>query len=91
VTSPGAAPVRLIALGRDSASTVDAHLSDAATPGYQNEGDNEPTGLHVSDGDPTLGGLIGTHEPDPAKVRWFLTQQHGLNRVYEITGDHDLQ
>jgi hypothetical protein len=91
VTDPKAAPVRLLALGRDSASTVDAHLLDAATPGYQNEGDNEPTGLHVSDGDPTLAGLVGSHEPDPAKVRWFVTQQHGLNRVYEIAGDHDLQ
>jgi hypothetical protein len=91
VTDPSAAPVRLIALGRDSASTVDAHLSDAGTPGYQNEGDNEPTGLHVSDGDPTLAGLIGARVPDPAKVHWFFTQQHGLNRIYEITGDHDLQ
>jgi hypothetical protein len=90
VTNSKAAPVRLIALGRDSASTVDAHLSDAATPGYQNEGDNEPTGLHVSDGDPTLAGLIGSHEPGPS-TRWFITQQHGLNRVYEIAGDHDLQ
>lgn len=91
VTDPDAAPVRLIALGRDAASTVDAHLLDAGTPGYQNEGDNEPTGLLVSDGDPTIAGLLGAHVPDPAKVRWFFTQQHGLNRTYEILGDHDLQ
>lgn len=29
-----------------------------------------------------------THEPGPG-TRWFITQQHGLNRVYEILGDHD--
>lgn len=90
VTDPDAAPVRLIALGRDSASTVDAHLAAIAAPGFQNDGDNEATGLLVSDGDPTLAGLIGTHEPGPG-TRWFITQQHGLNRVYEIAGDHDLQ
>src|SRR5262249_20287412 len=91
VTDLSAAPVRLIALGRDTASTVDSHLLYTATPGYQNEGDNEPTGLHVADGDPTLAGLIGTHVPNPTKVRWFFTQQHGLNRTFEILGDHDLQ
>ena len=90
VTDLSAAPVRLIALGRDSASTVDSHLLDVATPGFQNDGDNETTGLHVSDGDPTLAGLIGTDEPT-ARTRWFVTQQHGLNRVYEIAGDHDLR
>jgi hypothetical protein len=87
VTQPSASPVRLIALGRDSASTVDAHL--AGTAGFQNDGDNEPTGLHVSDGDPTLAGLVGTAKPKTS-ARWFFTQQHGLNRVYEILGDHEL-
>src|SRR5262249_20583941 len=42
---------RLIALGRDS---------DAAPAGNE---DNEPTGLHVSDGSPTVGGLLGRHDP----------------------------
>jgi hypothetical protein len=89
ITDPKAAPVRLIALGRDDLSTIDAALLDAAVPGYQNEGDNEPTGLHVSNGDPTLGGLIGTSAPTNA--RWFVTQQHGRNRVYEILGGSDLE
>ena len=90
VTNRGAAPVRLVALGRDSASTVDAHLLDAATAGFQNDGDNEVTGVHVSDGDASLGGLLGARVLGP-NARWFFTQQHGLNRVYEILGDHDLE
>src|SRR5262245_26162472 len=72
VPNPHAAAVRVIALGRDVASTVDAHLLDASTPGFQNDGDNEPTGLHVSDGDPTLDGLLGRNEPG-AGARWFVT------------------
>jgi hypothetical protein len=90
VTTPGAAPVRLVALGRDSASTVDAHLLDAATVGFQNDGDNEVTGVYVSDGDATLAGLLGARVPGPS-ARWFFTQQHGLNRVFEILGDHGLE
>jgi hypothetical protein len=39
---------RFVALGRDKLSEID--LSLAGTPGFQNEGDNEPTGLHVSAG-----------------------------------------
>jgi len=90
VDNPGAAPVRLVALGRDSASTVDAHLLDAGTAGFQNDGDNEVTGVTVSDGDPTLAGLLGARVPGP-NARWFFTQQHGLNRIFEILGDHDLE
>jgi hypothetical protein len=75
-------PRRFIALGRDSASAADAALLDAGTPGYQNEGDNEPTGLHVSDGNASIGGIVG-RAPSP-HARWFITQQHGLNQVFEI-------
>lgn len=85
ITQPDAAPVRLLALGRDAASTADAGYLDAALPGYQNDGDNEPTGLHVSDGDATVDGLLGKRVPTNA--RWFVTQQHGTNVVYEIVGD----
>src|SRR5262249_9060825 len=85
VAKPNSAPVRLLALGRDDASTFDAHQVDVSTPGYQNEGDNEPTGLHVSNGDSSIPGLIGTIEPDEA--RFFFTQQHGLNRVFEVIRD----
>ena len=83
-SAPHATPVRFVALGRDSASTTDAHLLDASTPGYQNEGDNEPTGLHTSDGKTCIFGLVGTDDPEEART--FFTQQHGLNTVFEI--DH---
>ena len=91
VTDPGAAPVRLIALGRDSASTVDAHLRTPPLRAIRTTATTSRPACHVSDGDPTLAGLVGTRVPDPKAVRWFVTQQHGLNRVFEITGDHDLQ
>jgi hypothetical protein len=76
-------PRRFVALGRDPASTVDAAYGDAGTPGYQNEGDNEPTGVHVSDGNATIWGMQGTLQ-NPHRTRWFFTQQHGENRVYEV-------
>jgi hypothetical protein len=78
---------RLIALGRDTASEQDSAL--LGTPGFQNEGDNEPTGLHVSNGNTSAGGLLGTLS-NLEHARWFVTQQHGLNRVWEIvrTGNH---
>jgi hypothetical protein len=62
---------RFLALGRDSV---------AAPAG---EEDNEPTGLFVSDGRPTVGGLLGTRSAG-ADARWFFTEQHGDNRTYEI-------
>ena len=69
--------VRILAQGRDDAATVDAHLLDASTPGFQNTGDNETTGLHISNGDSTVAGLHGTTNPGDAG-RFFFTQQHGL-------------
>lgn len=77
------APVRVLALGRDQESTVDAHHIDAKTPGFQNDGDNEPTGIHVSNGDPSVNGLLGRFVPGRS-YRWYLTQQHGSNTVFEI-------
>ena len=76
---------RILAEGRDAAATVDAHLLDASTPGFQNEGDNETTGLHSSNGDSTVAGLHGTANPGDA-ARFFFTQQHGNNTVFEIVG-----
>jgi hypothetical protein len=55
--------------------------------GFQNEGGNEITGSHLSDGDPGVGGLLGAKEPVPFTVRWWLlfyTGQHGNNYTYEI-------
>ena len=80
----GAAPVRFLAEGRDASATLDAGL--AGTPGFQNDGDNEITGIHVSDGDPSVHGLIGTDVPRPFDGHWrvFWTQQHGDNTTWEL-------
>jgi hypothetical protein len=75
-------PLRWLAEGRDAPATL-----DAANGGFgKNEGDNEITGLHVSDGDPGAGGILGAHVPnlDNGQWRWFYTQQHGDNRTYEV-------
>jgi hypothetical protein len=68
-------PRRLIALGRDSLATA------AVAAG--GDGDNEPTGLYVSDGDPSIRELLG-RKLETSETRWFVTQQHGKNRVFEI-------
>src|SRR5689334_20028534 len=72
---------RFVALGRDTASEQDSIL--LGTPGFQNEGDNEPTGTHVSNGDPSIRGMLGT-ERSLEGARVFFTQQHGLNRIFEV-------
>jgi hypothetical protein len=69
-------PRRLVALGEDAEA--------AAIVAAGGEGDNEPTGLHVSDGDPSAHGLIGNHV-DEHRTRWFFTQQHGVNQLWEFT------
>jgi hypothetical protein len=82
---------RFLALGRDPASETDASI--AALPciatsscgfTFQNEGDNEPTGLFASDGDASRSGLLGRHEADRHRLRLFFTQQHGQNQVWEV-------
>src|SRR5262249_1488418 len=69
-------PIRILAQGRDPSATIDSGL--LSTSGFQNEGDNEITGIHVSDGDPTPGGILGAKIPHPFNGRWrvFYTQQH---------------
>ncbi|HEY7199689.1 MAG TPA: phosphatase, partial [Candidatus Dormibacteraeota bacterium] len=80
----GRQPVRWLALGRDPSSTLDSGLAGSA--GFQNEGDNEITGLHVSDGDTGPGGLLGAREPHAFDDGWrvFFTQQHGDNHLWEV-------
>ena len=73
--------VRFIALGRDSESEIDAGL--AGTSGFQNDTDNEPTGLHVSDGASSIKGLVG-QKVNKSEARWFITQQHGRNQIFQI-------
>jgi hypothetical protein len=77
-------PVRILAEGRDASATIDSGLS--GTVGFQNEGDNEITGFHVSDGDASIFGLMGAKIPHVFHGGWrvFYTQQHGDNITWEI-------
>ena len=82
---------RWLAEGRDSSATWDALFPHNTS----NDGDNEITGIHVSDGDPTVRGILGAKIPQPFTGAWraFWTQQHGDNVTWELTstsrrGDH---
>ena len=88
-SNPANQPVRILALGRDPSATIDSALLGSA--GFQNDGDNEITGIHVSDGDPTVGGLLGAKLPWPFHFGWrvFYTQQHGDNQTFEIIPESD--
>jgi hypothetical protein len=92
--SKGQTPVRFVAEGRDAAATQDNMLV-ALGNGFPNEGDNEITGIHFSDGDPSTGGILGAKQPQPFRDGWrlFWTQQHGDNVTWEVlpvngSGDH---
>jgi hypothetical protein len=52
----------------------------------KNDGDNEITGAHVSDGDPSVRGILGAKEPHLFQDgwRWFYSEQHGNNPLYEV-------
>jgi hypothetical protein len=82
-------PVRFLAEGRDPSATIDSYLLDSGAPGYPNEGDNEITGIHVSNGDASINGLLGRQAPHPFDDGWrvFWTQQHGDNVTFEIRSD----
>lgn len=82
--NPANQPLRFLAQGRDASATIDSGLS--GSPGFLNDGDNEITGIHVSDGDASPNGILGAKEPKPFKHGWrvFYTQQHGDNVTYEI-------
>jgi hypothetical protein len=64
---------RFVALGQDRLA------------GVAGEEDNEPTGIHMSEGDSTIGGLIGTREFRTDRARLFFTQQHGENNLFEVS------
>ena len=87
--NPAVQPVRILAQGRDPLATIDSGL--LGTSGFQNEGDNEITGIHVSDGDPGVDGLLGFKLPRPFRDGWrvFYTQQHGMNVTWEILSAGD--
>jgi len=89
----GPQAVRWLAEGRDASATYDHTTS----PGY-NDGDNEITGIHVSNGDPTTAGILGALIPQMMTGDWrtFWTQQHGDNVTWELhtaasadSHDHD--
>jgi hypothetical protein len=83
-SNPATQPARLIAQGRDASATIDSGFS--GMPGFQNEGDNELTGIHMSSGDPSKSGILGEAVPRLFKGGWrlFYTQQHGDNFTWEI-------
>ena len=67
-------------------ATIDS-ARGSATDGFQNDGDNEITGIHVSDGDPTVDGPArrqGRRRRSENGWRVFYTQQHGDNMTWEI-------
>jgi len=74
-------PVRFLAEGRDASATL-----DSAASGLSPNQDNEITGIHVSNGDASVYGLLGSQNPTPFKEGWrvFWTQQHGDNNTWEI-------
>jgi secreted PhoX family phosphatase len=76
VSKKNAQDARLVALGRDP---------EAAPVG---EEDNEPTGLHFSDGDASRAGLLGTKPLNPGTSRLFFTEQHGENVIWEVLASH---
>ncbi|MEQ1947266.1 MAG: phosphatase [Bryobacteraceae bacterium] len=85
--SSGAQPVRILAQGRDVSATLDSLFAGGGFSGsFFNDGDNEITGWHLSDGDPTVNGLLGAKVPRPLNGQWrlFYTQQHGDNTTYEV-------
>jgi hypothetical protein len=61
---------RFVALGQDQLATDE---------------DNEPTGVHMSEGDATIDGLIGTTVFKKDRARLFFTQQHGENNLFEVS------
>jgi hypothetical protein len=61
---------RFVALGLDPVAATDE--------------DNEPTGLHMSEGESTINGLIGTKTFKKNRARLFFTQQHGENNLFEV-------
>jgi hypothetical protein len=83
-SNAGNKPLRWLAEGRDPSATIDSGL--LGQPGFSNDGDNEITGIHVSDGDASPGGILGAKNPTPFKDgwRWFWTQQHGDNTTWEV-------
>jgi hypothetical protein len=84
---------RLLAQGRDPSATADAsHVppdsgASKSPSTFQNDGDNEPTGVFVSDGSISAAQILGWKDPGVPGNRTFFTQQHGDDVTYEITAN----
>jgi hypothetical protein len=77
---------RLIAQGRDPEATEDIQRKEG-TPSQpdQNDGDNEVTGLLVSNGVSSVSQVFGALDPaGETGTRVFYTGQHGANITYEL-------
>ena len=76
----------VLAQGRDASATLDSGLGSSAGNGFRNDGDNEITGIHIADGDPTINGILGAKRPRPFRAAWRVcyTQQHGDHTTYAI-------
>jgi hypothetical protein len=88
-SNPGNQPVRWLAQGRDPSATIDAGASPSGFG--KNDGDNEITGIHVSDGNVEPHGILGAKNPnlDDKNWRWFYTQQHGDQVTFEVVAADD--
>jgi Collagen triple helix repeat (20 copies) len=77
---------RLIAQGRDPESTDDVNKKEATPPvADQNDGDNEVTGVLVSNGISSVSSVFGTEDPGKqAGAKAFYTGQHGANATYML-------
>lgn len=92
----GAQPIRILALGRDASATLDSLIGDDSNGfvgDFHNDGDNEITGWQLSDGDPTVLGLLGAKVPKPFQEGWrlFYTQQHGDNNTFEVLSQDSIK
>jgi hypothetical protein len=83
-SNPANQPARIIAQGRDPSAVLDSAFG--GMPGFQNEGDNEITGIHASNGDPSTSGILGATTPKQFTGGWrlFFTGQHGENVTWEV-------
>jgi hypothetical protein len=75
-------PVRWLAEGRDASATV-----DAANAGFgKNDQDNELTGIFVSDGDPSVHGVLGTKKPRLWHDGWRMFYTRAARRQPNLRG-----
>jgi hypothetical protein len=74
-------PIRWLAQGRDASAAIDSAFAFS-----KNDGDNEITGVYLSDGDTGTDGILGAKQPHLFRDgwRWFWTQQHGDNFLFEV-------